>query len=100
MRKVVAKLNNTVLHLNLTYLYFNIYLLKNIFFRCRIVNLNEKQEKELQRMCKEMIAIKLRLRQKFSRYVLHTRRNVIGIGLIKLNTAITILTTKLFIGNK
>ena len=99
MRKSVVKLNNTVLYSNLTYLYFNAYLLKSIFFECRIVNLNEKQEKELQRIHEEMISIKLRLGQKFPRHVLYTRRNAIGIGLIKPNTTITMLTIKLFIRN-
>ena len=47
-----------------------------------------------------MVIVKLRLEQKFLRYVLYTRRNAIGIGLIKPNTAITVLTMKLFIGNK
>ena len=62
MRKAVAKLNNMILHSNLTYLYFNVYLLKSVFFRCGIINLNEKQEKELQRMYEEMIVIKFGLR--------------------------------------
>jgi len=71
MKKVVVKLNNTILHPNLIFLYFNTYLLKSIFFRCEIINLNEKQEKELQKMYEEMITTKLGLGQKFLRHILY-----------------------------
>ena len=51
-------------------------------------------------MHEETLVTKLGLRQKFSRYVLCTRRNTIGIGLIKSNTTITILVMKLYISNR
>ena len=41
MSLVIGKLNNTILQTNLTYLYFNAYLLKSIFFRTEIVQITD-----------------------------------------------------------
>ena len=73
MRKAVAKLNNMILYLNLTYLYFNIYLLKSIFFGIGIMQITEKQEKEMQLMCEETTYSKLGLGRKFPQLALYSR---------------------------
>jgi len=46
-----------------------------------------------------VISKKLNLGAKFLRVILHTRRNAIGIDLIKLETIIVILVCELYIGD-
>ena len=69
----IGKLNNTILQLSLTYLYFNAYLLKSIFFGTGIIQIIEKQEKEMQLMYEETICSKLGLGRKFLQLVLYSR---------------------------
>ena len=51
-------------------------------------------------MYEETIYSKLGLEKKFSRIVLYTRQNAIGIGLITPSTVIVMLATKLYVRNK
>ena len=43
MSQVIIKLQKTVVEEGLIYLYFNAYLLKIIFFGCKVVNLSNEQ---------------------------------------------------------
>jgi len=51
----------------------------------------------LQSIYKKSKLKKLQLSKKFPKTILHTRRDTLGIGLIKLKTAINTLATKLYI---
>ena len=55
-------------------IYFNMYLTRYIFFRCRVVEIIEKQEKELKRIYEVPLLNKLKLGEKFPRKVLYTCR--------------------------
>jgi len=72
---------------------------KSVFFGCGIVELNEQQEKELQRIYEEPLLVKLGLSRKFPRDVLYSRRSVLGIGIMKPSTIIVLLKAKLYLGN-
>ena len=98
MRKATAKLKNTIIKLQITYIFFNVYLIKIVYFGCGIVEINDRQEKYLQSIYEITIFNKLRLSKKFLRQILYARRDMIGIGLICPKTVINILATKLYIG--
>ena len=81
------------------YLYFNAYLLKKVFFECRVINLSKEQDKELRRMYETTLAKKLRLGSNFPRTALYSRKNAVEIGLIKPKTVVATLACKLHVGN-
>ena len=99
MIEAIEKLKGTELYLYLSYLYFNAYLLKSIFFGCSIIKLTSIQRTKLYKLYEKIIVKKLRLEETFLRYVLYTRQNVVEIGLIKPETAIAMLKVKLYIRN-
>ena len=49
INQAITKLQKTIIEAGLIYLYFNTYLLKSVFFRCRVVNLSVKQQTKLQK---------------------------------------------------
>ena len=67
MQYTIAKLQNTVIVLPLTYIFFNQYLIKSIYFGYRVVYLNKVQEKELMKIYEEPILKKIGLSAKFPR---------------------------------
>ena len=100
MCNVIAKLNITTLYTTSTYLYFNAYLVKSIFFGTEIMHLNSNQNKELKLICEIVIYTKLGLGGKFLREILYFNRNSIGIGLTTPKTIVAMLALKLYISNK
>ena len=81
-------------------MYFNVYMIKSVFFGCGVIELNLKEEKELKRIYKEPMLIKLGFSKKFPRIVLYTRKSALGVELMQLSTIIAILKLKSYIGNK
>ena len=67
---LIIKLVNTDINPYQAAVYYNVYMIKSIYFDCRIVELTEKQEKELRRIYKEPLLVKLGLSRKFPRDVL------------------------------
>jgi len=61
----IAKLNNTNIKIPLIYIFFNVYSIKSVYFGCRIMELLDSQKKELKRIYKEIILVKLNLGRKF-----------------------------------
>ena len=100
MCNAIAKLNSTTLYTTSTYLFFNAYLLKSVFFRTGIMHLTSKQNKELKLIYESVICTKLGLGSKFPREVLYFNRNSVRIGLITPETTVTMLAMKLYISNK
>ena len=95
----VSKLNNTPMNTKNAYLYYNMYLIKKVYFGCGIANITRKQENELLQICERPIIKKLGLSEKFPRELLYSRKLALGIGLLKPSTIIAILATKLYIGH-
>ena len=99
MYEAIAKLNSTVMKLQLVYLYFNAYLIKKVFFRCRIIKLHKEQTIILQKMYEKIIIKKLEVGENFLQAVLYSRRNIVGYGLVKPETVLAMLSMKLHVGN-
>ena len=95
----VKKLITTELSAYQTYIYFNMYLLRSVFFRCEVVKISEKQEKDLKKMYEIPLLTKLKLGEKFPRKVLYVRRIAMRVGLIQPCIAIVIVTLQLYFGN-
>ena len=98
MQTVIEKLNNTNIKTPITYIIFNAYLIKSVYFGCGIIELSNKQDKILQSIHENTILVKLNLGWIFWRSILCTRKIAIGVGLIKLSTTIAMLVMKLCIG--
>ena len=52
-------------------MYFNIYFITSVYFSAGIIELNDKQEKELQRIYEALILRKLGLSEKFPKELLY-----------------------------
>ena len=81
-------------------IYFNIYMIKSVYFGCGVIELNEKQEKELRRIYEEPMLMKLGLSKKYPRAALYSQKSALGVGLMLPSTIIATLKLKLYIGNK
>ena len=57
-------------------------MIKSVFFGCGVIELNPREEKELKRIYKEPMLVKLGLSKKFPRIVLYTRKSALGVGLM------------------
>ena len=79
--------------------YFNVYMIKSIFFGCRVIELNPKEVKELKKIYEEPMLIKLGFSKKFPRTAFYTRKSTLGVGIMKSETIIAILKLKQYIGN-
>ena len=93
------KLINTALKAHLVYYYFHMYMVKNVFFGCRITSFIPNQEIELTKIYEQLIIDKLCLGAKFPRKVLYIHKKALGISLMKPNTVLSILALKLYFGH-
>ena len=82
------------------YVYFNMYILKSIFFGVAIIEINEKQIKELKRINKILIITKLQLSKNFPKILLCARKSFLGLGLISPETVMEISILKVYLGYK
>ena len=81
------------------HLCFNACFLKKVFFECRVIKLLKSQDKELRKFHESAIAKNLRLGSNFPRVSLHSRKNAVGIRLIKPKIAVATFSCKLYIRN-
>ena len=95
----ITKMMNTDVNEYQPAVYYNVYMIKSVFFGCGIVELNEQQERELRRIYEEPLLLKLGLSRKFPRDVLYSRKSALGVGIMKPSTIIDILKAKLYLGN-
>ena len=65
-------------------------MLKRVYFRYGIVMLTDNQEKELKRIYKESLLLKMGLGRKFSCSILYSRKSALGVGIIIPKTIINI----------
>ena len=72
MIKSIKKLMRTQITLYQAHVYFNIYMLKSVFFEGRIIKLIEKQYNELKRIYETLTLIKLKLSKTFPKKLLYT----------------------------
>ena len=97
--KAIFKLYSTSIHPQLTYVFFNTYLIASVYFRCRIMTIIEKQELELIKIYEKTVLTKLGLSKKFLRAILYSRKMLLGLGLLKPSIIIETLVLKLYTGH-
>lgn len=81
-------------------MYFNVYMIKSVYFGCGVIELNKQQENELRRLYEEPMLVKLGLSKKYPRTALYSRKSALGVGLMMPSTLIAVLKLKAYIGNK
>ena len=79
-------------------IYYNARMIKSVHFGCGAVELNHRQEKELKRICKEPLLVKIELSRKFPRSILCSRKSALGIGILTPSAIMDMFKTKLFLG--
>ena len=76
----ITKLLATEINSFQTYMYFNMYMTRTVFFGCGIIDLSVSQDKEMRWIYKSPISRKLQLGEKFPRAVLYSYRSALGVG--------------------
>ena len=100
MVEAIFKLKNTEIVVPTAHLYYNMYLIKKVYFGCGIIHLSEQQECILKKIYKPVILRKLGLSKNFPRSILYSRKTALGIGLLTPVTIIDVLALKLYFGHK
>jgi len=99
MKDAISKLKNTTIATSTASIYYNMYLIKKVYYGCGILTINKSQEKILRKIYEPVILKKMGLSVKFSRDILHTRQMALGVGLMSPKTIMNILALKLYIGH-
>ena len=71
-----------------------------MYFRCGIIKLDNKEEVELIKIYKVLLLRKLDLSIKFPWAVMHTSKELLGLGFMKPKTIIAIQVLRLYLSNK
>ena len=100
MKVTINKLKNINITISSAYIFYNIYSHEKVYFRCGIMSIIEKQEKESMRIYEPVILNKLSLSKKFPRWVLYARKSALSVRLMKLPTMIIIIVLKLYLSYK
>ena len=100
MCRAMSRLKGTSISIANAYVFFNMYLIKQVYFGCGIIELLPAQEKILLHICESTLLKKLRLSEKFPRRILYARKSELGVGILKPTTMIAILALKLYLGHK
>ena len=98
MEEAVGRLKNVNIHPVLTHIYFNVYFMMKVYFRCGIISILDTQEKKLKPIYENTILNKFGLSEKFLHEVLYMRKSALGLGLIKPSTVIELQVLKLYVG--
>ena len=94
MKQAIAKLKNTTITILVVYIYYNMYLLTKVYFRCGIMKITDKQEEYLMKIYEPTILKKLGFSVKFPHNILYAWKLALGIGIIKSSTVIKTLALK------
>ena len=99
LKEAVRKLNNMEMITTLALIYYNVYLITNVYYGCGIFSISKKQEDILMKIYEPVILQKLGLSIKFPRNVLYARKSALEVGLIAPSTIIDTLALKLYVGH-
>ena len=94
MKESIVKVMNIPISTIQTYIYFNMYLTRSVFFRCNIIELTTQQERILIGIYKKPILKKLGLSEKFPKAILYARQSALGVRLIKPSIYLAMSTLK------
>jgi len=81
-------------------MYYHVYMIKEVFFGCGVVELYPREEQELKRIYKTPLLQKLELSKKFPHAVMYARKSALELGIMAPSTILAMLELKLYIGNK
>ena len=81
-------------------MYYNSYMLSNVYFRCGIIKLNENEENELRRLYEAPMLNKLGYSINFPRDIMYISKEMLGLGLFLPSTIIDMHKLALFLRNK
>ena len=95
----VKKLMNAELKPWQVHIYFNMYMVKSVFFGCGVMSLICEECEELKKIYEVPMLKKLHLAEKFPRKIMHVEKSVLGLGLMSLKTTLAIQNMKLCVGN-
>lgn len=98
--RAMSKLRSTPLSVANAYIFFNMYLITQVYFGCGIVVLTEAQEKVLIKISESSLLRKLGLSERFPRQILYAQKSQLGVGIMKPATILAILSLKLYVGHK
>ena len=81
-------------------MYYNLYMITNVYFGCGIFKLHRNEELELRRLYESTILRKLGFSVNFPRKLMYVSKEMLGLGLLLPSTMIAIQGMKLYLGNK
>ena len=96
----ITKLMNTDINPYQAHVYFNMHVLKSVFFSCAVVHLAKKQIAELKRTYEAPLLRKLQLSTRFPKELLYVWKLWLGVGLLAPKTVLAILKLKVYIEYK
>ena len=95
----INRLKNTIIAVSTASIYYNMYLIKKVYFGYGIFKISQQQENILKKIYEPVILRKMRLSEKLPRSILYARKSSLGVGLISPTTIIDVLALKLYIGH-
>ena len=100
MLEAMYKLKNATMVVSTASMYYNMYLIKKVYFGCGVISITSQQERILKKIYEPIILKKLGLSENFPRAVLYSRKTALGVGLIAPRTIIDELSMKLYLGHR
>ena len=95
----MSKLRSILLSIANTYIFFNMYLITQVYFGYGVISLSPKQEEILMQISESILLRKLGLSEKFPRKVLYAQKSQLGVEIIYPTIIIAILVLKLYLGH-
>ena len=93
--EAMSKLKNNSITISNTYIFYNMYQIKTVYFGYGIFRLLPQQEQILMKIRKTVLLVKLGLSEKFPRRIIYTKISALGVGLLKLSTIVLFLALHL-----
>jgi len=100
MKDAIGALKNTTIAVSTASMYYNMYLIKKVYYGGGIFALNDRQEKILKNIYEAVILNKMGLSVKFPRKVLYARKTALGVGLMAPRTIMSVLALKLYLSHQ
>ena len=100
MLEAMYKLKNTTIVVSTASMYYNMYLIKKVYFGCGVMSIIAQQEIILKKIYEPIILKKLGLSENFPFSVLYSRKTVLRVGLLAPRTIIDELAMKLYLGHR
>ena len=99
MKDAIDALKNTTIAISTASMYYNMYLIKKVYYGGGIFSLNKRQETILMNIYESVILTKMGLSVKFPRRVLYARKTALGVGLMAPSTIMSMLALKLYLSH-